>query len=300
MKQHLSYSQLSTLSCLKRYYYSYILNLKPKRFNQALDFGKYFHQGMDILNTTGDIDSAVVMVREDMNKINAFSMNDEDVLKLEWMKIVVIAMIEGYYKYFYITDRENGIKILDSEQEYMVPIRNPKNNYMNRKYEYNFILDMIYENKKGELWLVEYKTASRLGQSYFERLLIDGQGRGMAYMLKKEFNKEITGISYRIMKKPSIRQKKGESVSEFHERLGSVFQDQAEDYFIEKKVYFDQTDLLIWAKDLWDSTKIVQFIKKNDCFPRDTSKCTILNCPFVALCSSQQDAELLYEQKDKR
>lgn len=296
-KQHLSWSQLSKLSCLKRYEHEYIKNLQPIQFSPALNFGKYFHMGVEHINNGGmDIDS----IGDIIDTIDTSSFNQEDFDKLDWMKTVVIAMLYGYYKHFYLVDKDDGIEILEAEQEYMYPIQKPNSKYKHRQYEYNFISDMVYKNKKGEIWIVEYKTTSRLGSGYFDRLTIDGQGKGMAYYLQKEFNQPITGISYRIMKKPSIRQKKSESRREFMTRLSHIFEEQAEDYFIEKKVFIDQNDLQSWAKDLWDQTKLVTFIKKNNIFPKDTSKCSILNCPFIPLCSNQANAEVLYKQKEVR
>jgi len=296
--KHLSWSQLSTFnSCKKRYEFQYLQNLQPKKFSQALSFGVIFHEIMECIYTKGSIAIAISLLNETIDAIDTSIFEQKDFDDLEWSKTVLESLIEGVFAYWYDVDIENGESAVVTEKKYELRIKNPANKYTNRAYTYMFIPDLVLKDKDGKYTLVEYKTTSRMDASYFNRLAIDQQTRGMVYFLQREHGIVISKIKYRVFKKPGIRQTKKENREMFMERLSGVFLTEPEKYFIEEEFIVDQKEIRMFATDLWNAVKEVTFVVKNKLFYRDTSKCSILNCPFMPLCMGETNADTLYEKK---
>jgi len=296
--KHLSWSQLSTFnSCKKRYEFQYIKNLKPKRFSNALNFGILFHEIMECIYEEGSICAAQDIVYDLVEDMDTSTFEQKDFDDLEWSKTVLLALIDGVFDYWYNVDLERDESVVAIEKKYEMRIKNPANNYTNRAYSYVFIPDLVLQCDDSVYTLVEYKTTSRMDSNYISRLAIDQQTRGMVYFLQRENNIVISKIKYRIFKKPGIRQTKKENREMFTERLKGVFLTEPEKYFIEQEFVVDQKDIRLFATDLWKAVKEVTFVVKNKLFYRDTSKCTVLNCPFMPLCAGKVGAEVLYEEK---
>jgi hypothetical protein len=305
-KKRLSWSQLGTFnSCKKRYYWSYIKNLEPVAFQDSLSFGVIFHDAMEMLYKEGVVSIVQDHITKLIRKMDTTAFTQKDFDKQDWMEIVLRAMVQGAYDYFYTVDRERGFSVVETEKKYDVAIPNPKAKraYNSRKYRYVFIMDLWLVRQREdtkEYELVEYKTASRLRESYFERLKIDQQTRGMTYFLQREYGITISKIRYRILKKPGIRQTKKENRVQFFERLESEFDKKPDDYFIEKDFLVNQKQIKEFGEDLWMMQKELDFVIKNELYTKDTSKCSILNCPFLPLCNDQTNSDVLYKQKEKR
>ena len=296
---HLSHSQISCFNnCKQEYYYKYIKGLKPKRFSTALNFGKYFHLGMELLYKHGNADIAISGVMSQLDLLTTWAWEEKDFQDFAWMKIVLRGMIDGYYDIFYLDDMEKGYEIVELEKRYDMPIINPKTNRPSRKYSFVFIADGVLKDKNDDLWLVEYKTASQIGDLYLDRLLFDNQVTGMLAYLGKVYKKPFKGVLYRIMRKPGIRQKKTETEIQFLERLSDVFHTDSERYFIEAILTRTPEELKDFEKSLWTTQKDIQNTVKCKGYYRNTNNCVLKSCAYMPLCAKKEDAGQLYERRE--
>lgn len=297
--KHLSFSQISCFNrCKKEYFYKYVQQLRPKQRSLALDFGKYFHLGTELLYKHKNPDIAMQVVYDQIEALDMSLCSEEQIKDQDWMKIVLNAMLHGYYDGFYSQDMCNGMKIIELEKAYTLPIRNPKTKMPSRTYNFKLIADAVFKDLEGRLWLVEYKTTSRLGDTYFDRLAVDHQITGNLAYLETVYKQPFEGVIYRIMKKPSIRQKQSESQEAFYERLQGVFVAEYDNYFIELVLTRTPDEINEFRQALWMVQKDIIGSIKNKWFYQNTTACSINNCSYLELCAKKPSAMMNFEQKE--
>jgi hypothetical protein len=298
--QHISFSQLGTFNtCKKQYYWKYIEGLLPRKFNDSLQLGTIVHEGLQRLYETGDPDMAMALIQVSLNEIDKTMFKEQDFEDYESMKIIAKAMVIGAYHIFYIDDFEK-YEIIELERKHSIPIRNPKSNYATG-YNFEFIADgVLKERATGRYWLLEYKTASRLGDGYFNRLKIDYQCTANIYYLEKIYGIKFSGVIYRIFKKPSIRLKKTETPDEFLTRLSEVFEEQSEEYFLELKLFRDRKEIENFANIAYLCTRELKAVIKSKFYFQNTKICNLINCPYTPLCNNEVGVkETLFEERSE-
>lgn len=301
--KHLSHSQLNTFdACKKRYFYNYVQNIVPKVRKKALTHGSLFHSAMEVLYKTGDLAQAVKSIDKEILALNKTFFEQKDYDDLDWTELVVKAQLRGYYEIFYAHDIKAGYKSVEIEKEYDVTIINPETNVPSRKFIYRFIADRVVRDSEGKLWLVEYKTASKLGQSYFDRLSIDNQITGMLYYLQQIYKEKFEGIIYRVMKKPGIKQTQKESRSGFFARLSNEFMKNPDKYFVEEILVRDVKAFDEFKQDLWAKQKEVQGCINTGIYPKSTANCVshFGTCEYMPLCTKEFNALDKYEERKDR
>ena len=284
----LSFSRLSVFNtCKKKFEYEYIRNLRAKKFSFALNTGSLFHKGMEILYKTNSLDEAIKTVNEESEKVDTSAFGQDDYRQYEKDLVMIHGMLQGAYDVFYQRDQEKNVKVLAVEGSYIQPLPDD--------YSYHFILDLLLEID-GKVCLIEYKTSSRLGDAYFNRLKIDMQTRTMAYLLKNE-SINVDKIVFRIIKKPGIRIKQTETSNQFLERLQEEFSCNPMEYFIEQEFAFTEKDRDNAMAYLAVNTSDYQIKLLSGFYQQNTSICSIINCPFLPLCNSEDNIDL-YESKE--
>lgn len=146
--RRISNSEVSTwLSCQRKYYYEFDLNLEPNQQGSALSRGVLFHDVLAIyysaLKDGIKHDDAVIVARRHLQSYLAntsFAM--ETVTEVD-------RLLHGYWN-FYKGDPD--WEILDVERGYDLALTN--------EYEYSLRFDLLIRNRKtGEIILVDHKTA---------------------------------------------------------------------------------------------------------------------------------------------
>lgn len=285
--KHISFSQISCFNrCKQEYRYKYVDNIRMKKTSEALTFGKLFHLGLEVLYKTNSINEAIQVVYDSIENVES----DDD----SWLKVCLEAMLSGYYEHFYSNDM-GKYKVIELEKSYEEKIRLVRKTA--RGYRFKFISDAVFEDEEHNLWLVEYKTTSRIGEAYYDRLKIDHQITGNLSYLQDIYGKPFSGVIYRIMKKPTIRQKQTESELQFLERLSSVFREDPENYFIELKITRTQEEIAEFKQHLWNALQDIRSTIKHNRFYKNTTACAINSCTYLPLCSKKEGYRELYEKK---
>lgn len=297
-KDHLSYSQISVFNnCKQEYFYKYIQHLKPVRDGESLIYGKYFHRGMEFLYRSGDPHVAIQTVMEELQAIDITGWDEERLKELQWVNIVLEAQIMGYYEIFYLPDMEKGLKVVELEKQYNIPIKNPRTRRSSRQFTFMFIADGVLRDKNGGLWMLEYKTTSRFGDNYFDRLKFDNQITGNIIGLELMYGEPIKGVLYRVMKKPSIRQTKKETELEYFKRLSDLFSMEAGNYFVEDIQTRTLKDKVEFLEQLWFTQQDIANVRKQSRYTKNTSVCVLRNCPYLALCAKKDGCESMYAER---
>ena len=262
----------------------YDLELVPRNKKKSLGLGSAVHLGLE----TDDIDKAVGYFD------GVFPDSQEEANELEIQRATVKAMLTGYFNRF-------GKWGEDTKREvtFDLPIRNPKTGAISRSFRLQGKIDAI-ATIDGKPWIVEYKTASQINQGYFERVELDEQITLYMYACREAFGIKPVGVVYRVLKKPTIRQTKKESMEQFCNRLEQDYVDRPDFYFFEQKYYRSENDLKQFEKELWAFTQQYLYEKRNDINCKNASRCLDFGqCEYMPICLGEADLELDYVKKEK-
>ena len=260
-------------------HFRYEQQLAPKTWNQALSIGTAIHKGLE----TGSVDEA-------LKTMEGFQPNNQDEQnRFEEACATVRAALEGYWEHFTPFDH------IQKEIGFEFPmIRN--DGKTSRKYHLAGKIDGI-ANINGEDWIVEYKTASQIGSQYISRLAVDGQITLYMYAAKR-LGYNPVGVIYRVIRKPQLRKKAGESSLNYTQRLVADYKDRPDFYFVEERLYRTERDLFDFETDLWNQVSEYSRQRKYGIHIPHTCNCTMFGtCEYFPICSKQAGWEELYEHR---
>lgn len=208
---------------------------------------------------------------------------------LENIRIIVQGMVTGYIERFkpYIIQHHYHIDIP------IIP-----------GYRLSCELDglLIKEKEEGkELWIVENKTTSQIDKEYIKKLNTDFQMNCYFYGLKNWKHKPVSGVLYRVSKKPTIRLKQKETRDQFRRRLMIEYLDNVENYFYEEEIYKDHSQDKMFENDILNIFKDIEQCKKQDRYYASGHTCTDFgNCHYLLYCNNPTEDTLntFYKQRE--
>lgn len=282
-------------NCRQAYYYRTVCNLVPRIRKPYKDLGSAIHKGIE----TGCIDDALKLYE------NIFPISQEEADELEITKATIRSMLIGYWDRFgyeYPVHSENFESW--NELKFEIPIINPKTKARSRTFVLGGKIDkLIRENQR--YWLREYKTTGQVQKSYIDKLILDYQITTYFYGIQRQMNISLSGVDYRILRKPSIRPTKKENLEQFINRLEQDYISRPEFYFFKERLYRTQNDLVNFESELWDITQDMLKCRRDNLWYKNTSRCMDYgNCAYIPLCKGEageiaiSDAMDLYEYRE--
>lgn len=139
--------------CPRKFFLSYVKRLRPKHTAPALISGAAFHEGMAIFYTTGSVKKAIKRLQEEFDERKA---EYEDIDYYVKDRARFADMLESYCEQVGKIDLKN-YKVVGVEMP--IDVRNPY--VLDKKGRPMLItvrLDLLLENKAGELLIVDHKT----------------------------------------------------------------------------------------------------------------------------------------------
>lgn len=149
MRTDFDYTMMSTFqTCKRRYKFRHVDGIVTKQRQYAVEFGSGIHKALDCWYKTRNIESAVEIFKN--NFVQNPEADDKRTHKMgEW----ILRNYDVKYK-------DQPHKLVQCEQAFQLPLPNG-NNLIGR-------IDKIVEWDKT-LWVVDHKTTSELGASYFKK-----------------------------------------------------------------------------------------------------------------------------------
>ncbi len=149
-------------------------------------------------------------------------------------KGLAIALFLGYYQ-FYSKDFRK-FKIKDVEYEL-------KANYRGVKLRGK--VDLIFKfPQSNSFWQMEHKTKGRISENNILKLLHnDFQAMFYNFILRRVLKLDIGGVLYNVIRKPQLRQKKTESLSDFTGRVYDDICSRPEHYYKRFQVIYSEKDM---------------------------------------------------------
>jgi hypothetical protein len=274
----LSHSSLNTqLACHQKYGYEYVDKIEPIQRSAGLRLGGAFSEALD----KGDPAAGVAKLS---GEASVFTQDDQDKLTVDCA--IVSAGAKAYLAaYGQREKREFG---------YRVRLRNPDTGAYSRTFD----LEGYADGLTAEWGLIEDKFVGKMDKVAIKRLPLDRQLALECYGIWRAAGHEITDVSYRFTRKPSIKQKKTETVDEFAARVESDYEERPEFYLVEESITRSAADLVRIEAELWQWAAQRRDAKRARIYPRNSSHCHDYGgCPFLPLCTGDPDAPALYKPK---
>lgn len=256
--------------CPKMFDYKYNQHLfRIDGDSTSLILGKAFHRGIELGN--------VEELEKELDDNNDFL--DENA---ETNKVIVLAMVEAFFNKFPHHNEGNVKHEVEIKTEF-------------GGNEFIMYADAIVEEPDG-LILREYKTASRIDATYIDKLEFNDQISRYCLAIEQELGKKVKKIEYYVAKKPLLRQKNGETLEQFRERLvEKITEDEDSIQYFE--LHRTKEQLEEEKEDLIHDMNVINNTKR---YTKNLSACSCYgNCPYLNLCMKEKDAELLYEVKEE-
>lgn len=278
-KERLTHSHIKArMNCPMAEHYRYELELVPRVQSKHLSLGTAVHKGIE----TGSIEDALTTFD------GIFPSTQEAQNELDTQRVICEAMLSGYFAHFEPFDS------YEAEIEFETPITNPKTKALSKTFILAGKVDGLAKID-GQWWICEYKTASRVDRAYVDRLQLDAQITTYMHAIQRIRGIRIAGVIYRILKKPTIRQKQSESLAQFRDRIIEDYQTRPDFYYDEQRLYRSQADLETFERELWMFTQRLLQERRAGLHFKNTSQCAEWGgCPYIPLCLGYEDAMELY------
>lgn len=284
------------LNCRKKYEFSYVYGLAPRKPSIPFLVGGLFHNELDIMYTEGgfDEDAARLRIRKACELASrAEGLTPEDSDKIYMQQAIAVGAVKGYAGK-YLEDDLKRWEVVEAEGAFKIE--------MPGGWSYHGKTDLIIREKKGKkVKLVEHKTAGKIDAAYITKLPLDNQILGYAWAKGRQ-KIDLDGVIYNVTKKPAIRQRQNESINEFYKRVEAEYTERPEEYFYRESLTFSGSDIKRFSDELAMFVREIDRCHEEDFFYQNTTQCTALGvCPFMKLCTDGVTAEnlMLYRIKGR-
>lgn len=276
-------------TCQRKYKLRYVDRIYQRKFPHYLTFGNAVHKFFESFY------SRLPNAPKQIKKV--FAAVDKSLLSKDEIEAMVIqeAIAQGIassYAIRYAGDFEKYQNFI-TEKEGVVPVGN---------HTLEGRLDVLSQDKDGDWWVIDHKTASFINSDYIERAKMDWQILG--YMLiGKELlgGKWPKGVVYNLIKKPAIRLRSAESIASFTKRIEEEYTQYADEksYFTRQEVLIGKSTLTEYLAELNEMLNMIDSQHKRDSsWPKSTGSCIgkYGSCEYMPICTSGQVNKLMYKQ----
>lgn len=237
------------LDCPRKYQWQYVERIRSIKKSDALWFGTLYHEVLEKLDLKEDWQDIVRYV---------LSHAKDDVQAHQ-----VLRLAAG-------KPPDDGYEVIETEGVFETEIGGVA--VTGKR-------DRIVRLPDKRKALQEYKTSSEdisPGSIYWRRLRMDIQIS--LYMISAD----VDVVIYDVVRKPSIRQKKAETVEEYSQRLADDIASRPEWYYRKQEIPRMPADAESAVSDIQGVDALIKLQQ----YPRNTASCTRYGeCPYFAECS---------------
>ena len=284
------------MNCQKKYEYSYIYGLAPRKTNIPFLVGGLFHDELEHMYKDKKLNIKAMEKRvskacEKACKYPGVLADDSE--KIWMQQAIVTGMVKGYAA-MYLKGDLTKYRVVETEGEFKTNI--------NKEWVYRGKKDLVVSSiKTKKLYLVEHKTTAMITAGYVGKLPMDNQILGYAWTQKKS-GKKFDGIIYNVTKKPGIKQRQTESLQQFYKRVEEEYMLNPGAYFYRETINFTDKDLLRFEEELKRFVGYIERAYSENYFMQNAGHCNSMGiCPFMQLCLNGVSKETLmnYRIKEK-
>lgn len=293
-RECLSHTRLGVLlACQQKYHWAYERNLEPAVKKASLSMGGAFAYALERGNPLDGRDRLLeehdALIEEARgNPWISTPTRDE----AETDATIVYAASTAYLRHYGKQDAGD----VQREVVMRARVRNPATGHYSRTFDVQARIDGLNGDR-----LIEDKLVGRVDQITERRLLLDRQVTLGCYLHWRTTGEEITEISYRMTKRPSIKQRQDESVEQYRARIVADYLDVRPEFYLhEFTLTRTPEDFLRLEQELWSWAEQVRAARRDGVFPRNTAACMDFGgCPFLALCCREPGAEHQFVERQR-
>lgn len=276
------------------------LELRPARVTGALSFGSLVHEALEELYTLYKNDQPYNIVdiltrreQSDRQQLTSVPGHDPEILQqLEESYGVAHALLDAYVNHW--TEDFDSKDWIELESEFAIAIEIDNTEYIIRGKR-----DGIYRQSQ-RLWLMETKTKGQINEDVImDKLLFDFQTMLYLWSIWKEYNAVPAGIVYNIIRRPLLRRKKSESLSEFVHRVRDDIIERKDWYFMRYISSIVKNDLIVFEKEL--KTILRQFIRwsNGEYHYKNSAACDIggITCNYLPICARNDRSSFVPKER---
>lgn len=285
MKPRLSYSSIALYQeCRRKYKLQKIDRIYPRKRATYFVFGEAMHAFLEAHH--GGMPEPLGKVDQVFAAVDRTLLSPEQVHALEIDRAIVRGISQAYPK-FYSGDKLRFRRFV-AEKEFTVPFQD---------FDYTGKIDALVEDAAGDWWVFETKTAAAqtFSADYLDRVKIDSQVSGYMYAAQSVLGKMPKGVIYNMVKKPSIRLKKGETKQAFCRRIVDEYtkHGQTKNYFVREEALIGSSQIERWKQEV---QIIGSEIVKAQHYPATTGACIgkYGSCVYLEACITRKLNPLIY------
>jgi hypothetical protein len=201
-----------------------------------------------------------------------------DLGKMEFMIGLAKILIDGHFRYW---KEDKKRKWVAAEAKFDVDFNG---------FRLRGMRDGLYEQNKG-LWILETKTTAAMNEDTLtDALAFDFQNLFYILATKLETGREVKGVLYNILRKPSIKQGQKETLTDFLSRLEVDVQARQQFYFNRFQVSYPKPVQERFEKELLlklnDFAGWVAGSKDIQTYRNERACITKWACEYLPACSS--------------
>ncbi len=279
----ISQSRIKGMSCLRQYFWHWIMNLEPRSINMNFWYGGCLHAGFeDYLLTRSCSSSHLSMLAESKKRLSKYSLTAEQKEEVSFQKKLLEIILDGAIQSKIFKD----IRLTEKEKKIVLPIV-PNITFLG-------IIDGLGAYKKEDCML-EIKTASSVSDSYFASLGFDIQIHSYYSALKKLTGRAPPVCCFCIFRKVQKQIKKGQSRSAFLDEIRQDVKDRPEFYYIlyehrfgkrlAEEAFINITNTSLLLRDIYHRNKKIKELLNPLNWPCNDSQCSSYGqCAYLILC----------------
>ncbi|WP_328702110.1 PD-(D/E)XK nuclease family protein [Alicyclobacillus fructus] len=274
--------------CPQKEHFHYVERLRPREVAWSLSIGTAWHRGLEEWQRGASEDEAVAAGLATLDWIRPES--EEEQYKLQLERIRVECMIRFAVRHF---QPRNLIAV---EQQFELPIVNPKTGHKSRKFKLGGKIDAIAEDENGVLWILENKTVGIGLEAFRETFGLNNQYTLYYHAVSQLYDKPIGGVIVRSIAKTRTEPKrKGgeivESWNAYKQRLWEMYEAEPDKYLAEDIVIRTPEQIKQFQEELWFETQERLWQAKSGFIRHNLASCNLYGgCPFKPLCLGVADA----------
>jgi hypothetical protein len=235
---------LENMVCPERLRLKYREGWSQTRFKGALKFGDVVHNVLDHVYTTfrdtGDSTLAIAsaegclaadefITRESLKEDGSLSQVEEELEEIYGMAAILL----HYHWKAWEGDFNGSMKWETLEQCFSVPYEFNSDVYGKVVIPIRGKIDGTYRVVNGRLWVLDHKSKGQINEGNIsDRLPYDLQTMLYAWAVWKQTGEKPAGVLYNVMRRPQLRRKQTENLSQFLERIDENVRTRREFYFV--------------------------------------------------------------------
>lgn len=242
-------------SCKRKWFWKYIMRLRPRHREKGFIIGSAFHDtlGEWYRGKRAAIEPiakryAQAILEEIEEAGDWFDQNDLDDLTATANSFV--GMMCGYEAQYSEDKLQWNIRRESIEHKFLVNMGD---------FDFRGKMDLIASHRNnGELgiFLTEHKTTIKIDEKYINRLPLDTQVRGYVYGSRHgQLKIKVDHVLYDVVRKTRLRRKANETLEQFDERVAQDYVDRPSFHFYREPLVFKEHHLAAFEHELFQTHK---------------------------------------------